>query len=39
MSEQPGPARAVEEHWTTKRENPGSTPDEGSSLKPKNSLT
>ena len=26
----PGLARAVEEHWTTKRKDPGSTPDKGS---------
>ena len=37
-----GPASAVEEHWTTKREDPGSTPDDGSefsSVKKKNLLT
>jgi hypothetical protein len=28
--DQPGPASAVEERRTTKREDPGSTPDEGS---------
>ena len=27
---EPGPAGAVEEHWTTEREDPDYTPDEGS---------
>ena len=30
---QPGQASAVEEHRTTKREDPGSTPDKGSELR------